>query len=99
MELGSVWSNNIWADFLPLNSILMFEGVTIFRIIDHSVVNNLIPTSAFFITILVGWVMSREATCYELGLEESGGCKLWRTVVRSVAPTSIFLDAIGTVLG
>ena len=37
-----------------------------FRIIDYFVVNNLIPTSAFFITILVGWVM-REAN-HELGL-------------------------------
>ena len=43
-----------------------------FRIIDCFVVNNLIPTSAFFITILVGWVMPREANCYELGLGESG---------------------------
>ena len=54
MELASVLSHNIWAEFLPLNSILMFEGVTIFRIIDHSVVNNLIPISAFFITIFLG---------------------------------------------
>ena len=54
MELGSVLANNIWADFLPLNSILMFEGLTIFRIIDHSVFNHLIPTIAFFITIFLG---------------------------------------------
>ena len=35
MELGSVLSHNIWADSLSLNFILMFEGVTIFRVIDH----------------------------------------------------------------
>ena len=77
----------------------MFEGVAIFRIIDHSMVNNLIPTSAFFTSIFLGLVMPREATCYELGLGESGGYKLWRTVVRSMTPTGIFLVAIGTVLG
>ena len=68
MELRSVFSHNIWADFSPLNSIPTFEGATIFRIIDYFVVNNLIPTSAYFITILLGWVMSREANCSELGL-------------------------------
>ena len=73
MELGSVLSHNIWADFLPLNSIPTFEGATIFRIIDYFVVNNLIPTSELFITIFVSWVMFREATCCELGLDESRG--------------------------
>ena len=43
--------------------------------------------------------MSRETNCYELGLGESRGYKLWLTVVRSVAPISIFLVAVGTVLG
>jgi len=77
----------------------VFEDVAIFRIIDHPMVNNLIPTSAFFTSIFLGLVMPREATCYELGLDESGGYKLWRTVVRSMTPTSIFLVAIGTALG
>ena len=61
-----------------------------FRIIDCFVVNNLILTSAFFITILVGWVMPREANCYELGLGESGvknfglrWCILWHQLVFS----------------
>ena len=96
--LGSVFSHNIWADFLPLNFIPMFEGATIFRIIDYFVVNNLILTSAFFITIFAGWVMSREATRDELGLGESLGYKLWLTVMRFVAPMGIFLVAAGTVL-
>lgn len=96
--LGSVFSHNIWADFLPLNFIPMFEGATIFRIIDYFVVNNLILTSAFFITIFAGWVMSREATRDELGLGESLGYKLWLTVMRFVAPMGIFLVAAGTIL-
>jgi NSS family neurotransmitter:Na+ symporter len=96
--LGSVFSHNIWADFLPLNFIPMFEGATIFRIIDYFVVNNLILTSAFFITIFAGWVMSREATRDELGLGESLGYKLWLTVMRIVAPLGIFLVAAGTIL-
>ena len=90
MELRSVFSHNIWGRFSPLSSIPTFEGATIFRIIDYFVVNNLIPTSAFFITILVGWVMSREANCSELGLGESEvihfglrWCVLWHQLVFS----------------
>ena len=43
--------------------------------------------------------MSTEANCYELGPGEPRGSTLWLTLVHSVAPTSIFLVAVGTVPG
>ncbi|MEQ8954419.1 MAG: sodium-dependent transporter, partial [Gammaproteobacteria bacterium] len=96
--LGSVFSHNIWSDFQPLNFIPMFEGATIFRIIDFFVVNNLILISAFFITLFVGWVMSADATRDELGMGNSRTYRVWRFIMRYVAPVGIFLVAAVTIL-
>lgn len=96
--LGSVFSHNIWSDFMPLNFIPMFEGATIFRIIDFFVVNNLILLSAFFITLFVGWVMSTQATQEELGLSNSLGYRSWHFIMRYLAPVAIFLVAAVTIL-
>jgi len=96
--LGSVFSHNIWSDFMPLNFIPMFEGATIFRIIDFFVVNNLILLSAFFITLFVGWVMSTQATQEELGLSNTLGYRSWHFIMRYLAPVAIFLVAAVTIL-
>ncbi len=96
--LGSVFSHNIWSDFMPLNFIPMFEGSTIFRIIDFFVVNNLILVSAFFITVFVGWVMSTDATREELGLGDTLGYRCWLFVMRFLAPVAIVLVAAVTIL-
>ena len=68
------------------------------RIIDFFVVNNLILLSAFFITIFVGWVMSKEATREELGMGDSFGYQIWLFIMRFLAPAAIFLVAVVTVL-
>lgn len=96
--LGSVFSHNIWSDFMPLKFIPMFEGSTIFRIIDFFVVNNLILVSAFFITVFVGWVMSTDATREELGLGDTLGYRCWLFVMRFLAPVAIVLVAAVTIL-
>ncbi len=96
--LGSVFSHNIWSDFTPLSFIPMFEGSTIFRIIDFFVVNNLMLLSAFFIAIFVGWVMSKEATREELGMGDSLGYRTWLFIMRFLAPVAIFLIAVLTIL-
>ena len=96
--LGSVFSHNIWSDFTPLDFIPWFEGSTIFRIIDFFVVNNLMMISAFLITIFAGWVMSQSATQEELGLGNSLGYKWWLLVMRFLAPLSIFIIAVVTIL-
>ena len=96
--LGSVFSHNIWIDFTPLNFIPMFEGATIFRIIDFFVVNNMMLCSAFFMTLFVGWVMSREATQNELGMGNSLGYRSWLLIMRFVAPIGIAAVAVITIL-
>ena len=97
--LGSVFSNNIWSDFTPLSSIPVFEGATIFRIVDYFVVNNLILVSAFFITIFTGWVMSTSSTVDELGLGAGMRYRIWQITMRYFAPIAILLISFMTIIG
>lgn len=97
--LGSVFSNNIWSDFTPLSFIPVFEGATIFRIIDYFVVNNLILVSAFFITIFTGWIMSTSATVEELGLGAGRRYRMWHITMRYLAPIAILLISFMTIIG
>jgi NSS family neurotransmitter:Na+ symporter len=97
--LGSVFSNNIWSDFTPLSFIPVFEGATIFRIVDYFVVNNLILVSAFFITIFTGWVMSTSSTVDELGIGTGMRYRLWQITMRYFAPIAILLISFMTLIG
>jgi len=97
--LGSVFSNNIWSDFTPLSFIPVFEGATIFRIVDYFVVNNLILVSAFFITIFTGWVMSTPSTVDELGIGTGMRYRLWQITMRYFAPIAILLISFMTIIG
>ena len=97
--LGSVFSFNIWSDFTPLGFIDLLEDATIFRIIDFFVVNNLILTSAFFMAIFVGWTMSKQATCDEFGMGDGRAYRLWRFIMRYLAPVAILVISLMTIIG
>ena len=96
IELGSVFSFNIWSDFTPLGFIDLLRDATIFRIIDFFVVNNLIQISTFFIAIFVGWIMSEQATRDELGLGNGLAYRGWRFIMRYLAPVAIVLITLIT---
>lgn len=97
--LGSVFSHNIWADFKPLGFIDLLADATIFRIIDFFVVNNLILVSAFLIAIFTGWLMSESATQDELGMGNGKTYRIWRFIMRYLAPVAIFLISVMTIVG
>ncbi len=88
--LGSVLSFNVLAGF-------RFYRGTIFDNIDYVTSNIMLPLGGVLIAVFAGWVMCRNSTADELG--GSGPIyKLWRVLVRYVAPIGIlfvFLKAIG----
>jgi len=90
LGIGSVLSFNVLSDFTFLRG-------TIFDNIDYLTSNILLPLGGLLIAIFAGWVMCRNSTADELG---SAGSffKLWRLLVRYVAPIGIlfvFLKAVG----
>ncbi|MFQ5661505.1 MAG: sodium-dependent transporter [Gammaproteobacteria bacterium] len=91
LGLSSVFSFNIWSDFHPLSFIPKFADKTIFGLLDFILANILIPIGGLLIAIFAGWAMSRESTVDELGLTDGLLYKLWRFLVRYLAPVALML--------
>ena len=90
LGLGTVFSFNLLADFTFLKG-------TIFDNLDHLTINIMLPLGGLLIAIFAGWVMCRNSSADELG-GVSTIYKLWRFLVRYVAPIGIlfvFLQSAG----
>jgi NSS family neurotransmitter:Na+ symporter len=88
--LGTVLSFNVLADFKFLRG-------TFYDNLDFLTINVMLPLGGLLIAIFAGWVMCRNSTSEELG-GAGTSYKVWRTLVRYVAPIGIlfvFLKAIG----
>jgi len=95
--LGSVFSYNVWKDFYPLDFLKVFEGKTIFRILDYLTANILMTLGSILVAIFTGWVLSRKTTQEELGLGDGPLYATWRFLVRFVVPIGvgyIFINGI-----
>jgi NSS family neurotransmitter:Na+ symporter len=71
----------------------------IFDILDIVTTNFLLPLGGLAIALFAGWVMASGDTADELGVgEQTGGYRLWRVLVRFVAPAGVilfFLHSLG----
>ena len=88
--LGTVLSFNLLSEF-------KFWRGTIFDNLDHLSINIMLPLGGVLIVVFAGWVMCRNSTADELG-GKGAVYKLWRVLVRYVAPIGIlfvFLKAVG----
>ena len=96
---ASVWLLGI-ACLLSLNE---WSGVTIFGkgfldLFDFLTANILLPLGGLLIAVFSGWVLSRAVSADELAMGEGLVYRLWRVLIRYVAPlavTLVFLNAIG----
>ena len=100
--LLTVLSFNLWSDVTPLSSISIFEGKTIFDLLDYLTANIMLPIGGVLIAIFVGWVLRKEASMQELNIHDRMhmGYRVWRFLVSIVAPiavTIVFLKGIGLV--
>ncbi|MGY0217527.1 sodium-dependent transporter [Endozoicomonadaceae bacterium StTr2] len=68
MGIGTVLSFNEWAEFYPLAFIPVFEGKTIFDILDYLTANLIMPLSGLCLAVFAGWFMSRKVVKEQLGL-------------------------------
>ncbi|MEA3278443.1 MAG: sodium-dependent transporter [Pseudomonadota bacterium] len=95
----TVWLLGI-ACLLSLNA---WSHVTIFGkgfldLFDFLTANVLLPLGGVLIAAFAGWVLSREASIDEFGMGEGSAYRLWRVLIRYVAPLAValvFLNAIG----
>jgi neurotransmitter:Na+ symporter, NSS family len=87
--LLALFSFNVLAGFTPLDHFPLFEGKGIFDLFDFVTANILIPAGGLLIALFAGWMMTRDSIRAELGLKQETALRLWRSLVRIVAPLAI----------
>jgi len=100
LGLATVFSFNIWSEVKPLSMFETFADKTIFDLLDYLTSNIMLPLGGLLIAVFAAWLMKRESTLDELEMEHGYAYKLWRFLVRYVAPLAVvvvFLNAIGLI--
>jgi len=92
----TVLSFNHWSFEFSFAGAIKENGL--FDIFDILTSNIMLPLGGILVAIFTSWLMSRTSTIDELGLGDSLSYKIWRFIVRYIAPLGviiIFLNAIG----
>ena len=96
LGLLTVLSFNHWAFKFSFAGKTYENGL--FDIFDVLTANIMLPLGGVLIAIFTSWLMSRSSTVDELGLSDSIAYKIWRFIIRYVAPLGvvvIFFNAMG----
>lgn len=83
LGLGTVFSFNVWSD------VKLFDR-TIFQLLDYLTANLMLPIGGFCIAVFTGWIMYQQHSEQELAMP-SQGYKVWKVLVKYVAPSAVFL--------
>jgi neurotransmitter:Na+ symporter, NSS family len=94
--LSAVLSFNVLKDFTPLSFIALYEGSTMFDILDFSVSNVMLPINALLIAIFAGWVFGRHVLREEMKMHNVFGYRLWSFLVRYLAPLAVGVIVISS---
>ncbi len=96
--LGTVLSFNLWSDVAPLSAFAVFEGKTVFDLIDYFTANLMMPIGGMLIAVFVGWRVKPEIINEQLSFGSAALARTWRWLLRIVAPLAIFA-VLATSLG
>jgi NSS family neurotransmitter:Na+ symporter len=88
---GSVLSFNLWSDFHPLGFFTLFQDMTIYDATDYIASNVLLPLGGMLTAVFAGWFMTRDVARDELGIQHLAVFRIWRFLIRYVAPVAIGL--------
>ena len=87
--IASVLSFNAWQDVTPLAMFDVFDGKTIYDLIDYFTANIMMPVGAILIALFVGWRMNPEMIEGDLSFSHPLLFKTWLWIMRVVAPVAI----------
>jgi NSS family neurotransmitter:Na+ symporter len=91
LGIACLLSLNVWSSHT-----LFGKGVL--DLFDYVTANVLLPLGGILIAVFAGWVLPRRASEDELGMGDGLGYRLWRFLVRYVAPFAVavvLLNALG----
>lgn len=89
LGFSTVLSFNLLADFKPLDRLPLFEGRTIFSIIEFTVSNLGLPINALLIALFTGWALRGGYMVERIGLVNPLAMRLWTWTTRLLAPAAI----------
>lgn len=99
LGFGTILSFNEWADFYPLNFIGIFEGKTIFDILDFTTGQLMLTSGGILLALFGGWVVSADVVCEELGWRPDGlAFRTYRILCRFVIPPVIAAMILSVVI-
>ena len=87
--IASVLSFNAWQDVTPLAMFDVFDGKTVYDLIDYFTANIMMPVGAILIALFVGWRMKPEMIEGDLSFSHPLLFKTWLWIMRVVAPIAI----------
>jgi len=100
LGLASVLSFNVWSGVYPLDLIPLLEGMTFYELAEFISSTLLLPLGGLLTAIFVGWVASSDVLASELGLStDSRSFRLWRMLVRYLAPLAIGIVFVSSLTG
>lgn len=97
--LGTVFSFNILSDFSPLGAIPVFEGKTLFDLIDYFTANIMMPLGGILIAVFVGWLVKREIIEENLTFGNRALATAWLWLIRVIAPVAILAVLLQSLTG
>jgi NSS family neurotransmitter:Na+ symporter len=80
----SLLSLNVWSE-------RTLFGKPFIDLMDFATANVMLPLGGFLIAVFAGWLMRRESSMEELGGGDTLRYRLWRALVRYLAPVAIAL--------
>lgn len=97
--LFALFSFNLLAGFTPLDHFPLFADKGIFDLMDFATANVLIPCGGLLVALFAGWMMTRESVRSELGLTRETAFRIWRVLVRFLAPAAIIAILMANLVG
>jgi len=98
LGIASVLSLNVLKDFHPFDFIDLLAGKTIFENLDYISASIFLPLGGLFTAIFVGWRLPAKTMQDELNIS-AFAFKLWRFLIRWLAPIAIIIVFISGVSG
>ncbi len=98
LGIATVLSLNVWSDVHPLGMFAVFEGKTIFDLLDYITANIMLPLAGLLAALYVGWVMKKEDVADELNMSQ-GALSLFWNVTRYVTPLAVIIVMYKSIMG
>lgn len=92
-------SDNVFAGIRPLSGVAGLSEKSVFELFDFTTASLMIPINALLISLFAGWVVTSSRFEEELALGSDTAFRVWRSLIRYVAPIAVLVITLSGLLG